>query len=95
MHIKAWFAARRMGLRDRGCVQAVPSEDGKHRITLCGLCHTRIRVGIYKEDGSAYRYCWRCECFIERAPPDPGEKEPLPHGESTEATVLPFQKKVA
>lgn len=61
--IRAWLAARRIGLRDKGGIERelVREEDGYavYSVWRHTSCRTRLRVGI--KDGRPVHWCWRCE----------------------------------
>jgi len=65
----AYFAARRLELRDRGNIQkkwlAYYDYGGwtEWGIQICKNCKTRIRVGLTKTH-EVVLWCWRCEVII-------------------------------
>lgn len=91
------LAARRMGLRDKGRIQSSFSHidacgDEWRWTTRCRVCKTRVRIGIERQTGSTWVYCWRCETKGDCVPTSlPTGKEPVP--EQTEATGTPFPRK--
>ncbi|HEY4477379.1 MAG TPA: hypothetical protein VJB56_02020 [Candidatus Paceibacterota bacterium] len=74
----AYFAARRLGLRDRGKIQktylAFHGDWTEWKILVCKNCNTRIRIGLTKTS-EVVRWCWRCEVIIAGdGGPDGGEQ---------------------
>lgn len=64
--LKAFFAARRLGLRDRGEVQTEYHWDGKRSelvkmYTSHVFCNSHVRVGIVRATGELVRWCCVCE----------------------------------
>ena len=87
LSVRAWIAARRRKLRDKGIARADDSTKLLH--TLCG---TSVRIGI---DAAHTRrvYCWRCEEVLrygsdspdDSPDPNPGDEEDTPEESDVEA----------
>ena len=66
----AYFASRRLKLRDRGPCE-IFVRDGKPVVWAHSSCQTRVRIGITAAAG-ACKYCWRCEEILGTSVPSGG-----------------------
>src|SRR3989344_6846775 len=62
--LRAKFAAKRLGLRDRGPIGREWTSATEYVQEVHRACRTRIRIGI-TQDKRTVKYCWRCEEMLE------------------------------